>query len=676
MHLFTDYIQPLTLWLHVHPNFAVLITFLISFTESLAIIGSIIPGSVTMTAIGILAGSGIMRIDLTFIAAAFGAIAGDTGSYALGYTFSDRLTNVWPFSHYPSWLVYGKDFFARYGATSVLVGRFVGPMRSIIPVIAGMMHMNHWHFLLANIISAIGWSILYVLPGVLIGIASSELSTESATRLFVLILILLVVIWLASLGIKWLFTHTNQFLRATLHNFWSRLKRHPQLAKYAKGLAPKTEVNHYPTAALIIFLLLCLVMSIFIMAIILQGAWAANINSAAYLFLQSLRTQPFDAFFIVVSLIVSPIPLLTLISAFSLYALYYRDWRTLGYWLSVGLITSITILLIEPNSHFLYHTLSFPAIDLTLATSLFSFLILYISALYRTITMFILRIALMFILFLAGTALIYLGDKWLTSILASYFIGLTICLIHWVFYRRYAQPHKRSQLLIALSCLFIALATYLSSHVYFKELVRAHSTHVEQYVMTDEVWWNQKQPMLPVYSTNRIGRNVGLLNIQYAGSIETLVKSLEANGWKPQSNSFFYSLILRAGGHTSSNEMPLTTQIYLNRKPILTMTYHASKTEPLLILRLWRSNYHLRSYQEPIWVGSVAPRWQQKKRGGQLSSQPIAVHSYVIKALPGFKFNKITLPKRYLKSLPYPTSRILLTIKEPAKEQVTQENKN
>jgi len=578
MHLFTDYIQPLTVWLHLHPHFALLITFIISFTESLAIIGSIIPGSITMTAIGILAGSGVMRIDLTFIAAALGAIAGDTGSYALGYTFSDRLSSVWPFNRYPSWLVYGKDFFARHGATSVLVGRFVGPMRSIIPVIAGMMHMNHWHFLLANIISAIGWSILYVLPGVLIGVASSELSPESATRLFILILILLIIIWLSSLGIKWLFMHSSQFMRNTLHNFWNGLKQHPQLAKYVKDLAPKNETNHYPTAALIFLLMICFVMSIAIMAIVLQGGFASSINNAAYLFLQSLRTQPFDAFFIIVSLVVSPIPLLTLIFAFSLYTFYYRDWRTFRYWLSIGLVTGVIILVIEPNSHFLYHSLSFPAIDLTLATSLFSFLILYISTLYRTITMLVLRIVLMLILILAGIALIYLGDKWLTSLLASYFIGLTICLIHWIFYRRHTKPHQRSQLLIALSCFFLALATGLSSFLYFKELLRSHSTHLEQYVMTDEVWWNQQQPLLPVYSTNRIGRNIGLLNIQYAGSIDKLVKALEASGWKPQSSSFFYSLLLRAGGHNSSNEVPLTAPIYLNRKPVLTMTYHAGKS--------------------------------------------------------------------------------------------------
>lgn len=674
MYIFTDYMQPLTVWLQVHPQLALLFTFLISFTESLAVIGSIIPGSVTMTAIGILAGSGIMRIDLTFLAATLGAIAGDTGSYTLGYTFSDRLSNIWPFKRYPTWLEYGKDFFYRYGSTSVLVGRFVGPMRSIIPVIAGMMHMNRWHFLVANIISAVGWALLYVLPGVLIGLASSELSAESATHLFVIILTILVVIWLTSLGIKWLLKYAGKFLRPNLHFFWMRLKQNIILEKYIKDLAPRDETNHYPTAALMILLVFCFFMSIITISFVLQGSWAADVNNAIYLFLQSIRTQHFDAFFIIISLIISPLSLLTLMFAFSFYTLYYKDWRTLGYWISLCIITIAVILLIEPNRQLLYHTASFPAISLTLATSLFTFLAFYINSYHRTIPMRILRIALIIILFLAGLSSIYLGDKWLTSIFASFFIGLTICLLHWIFYRRQKKQYPRSQLPIALSCLFLGLATCFSTLLYFKEIVRSHSPHLKQYVMTDDVWWNQQRLLLPLYSTNRIGKRIGLLNIQYAGSIDKLVQSLEESGWKTQSNSFFYSLLLRAGGHKSSGEVPLVAEIYLNKKPALMMTYPLHNDQPPLVLRLWRSNYHLRHYQDPIWIGSVAPRLPKYAKSQM--HQTIDVLRYIINSLPEFRFNKIKLPKRYLTPLANPASQTLLTIKEPTSKEIKEKKGN
>lgn len=227
MHLFTDYIEPLTAWLNANPNWAFLITFLVSCSESLAIIGSLIPGSLTMTAIGILAGSGVLDIGSTFFAATAGAIAGDTISYAIGFKFSDQLVDMWPFSRYPHWLSYGKDYFTRHGGKSVLIGRFFGPLRSIIPVIAGIMRMNQWHFLLANVLSAIGWSILYVGPGIFIGAASYELSAEHARLLFMAVLVILGLIWIVTQAMKSICSQRNRSLfYQQLRQVWNVLKRY------------------------------------------------------------------------------------------------------------------------------------------------------------------------------------------------------------------------------------------------------------------------------------------------------------------------------------------------------------------------------------------------------------------------------------------------------------------
>ena len=194
--------QIIITWLQLHPYWALFFTLVISFAESLAIIGSLVPGSVTMTAIGILAGSGVMRIDLTFIAGIIGAILGDAASYALGAFFSERLVYIWPFRRYPRWLKYGQEYFTRHGGKSVLIGRFFGPLRSLIPIVAGMMHMQRWPFFCANVFSAIGWSILYILPGVLIGSASLHLPTRYMHEVITFILIALIMSWIVSLLIK------------------------------------------------------------------------------------------------------------------------------------------------------------------------------------------------------------------------------------------------------------------------------------------------------------------------------------------------------------------------------------------------------------------------------------------------------------------------------------------
>ncbi|WP_197910446.1 DedA family protein [Desulfosarcina ovata] len=63
----------------------------------------------------------------------------------------------------------GAAFFKRHGSKSVLFGRFVGPVRPVIPVVAGMLGMQPRQFFIVNVLLAVGWALAYVLPGVFFG---------------------------------------------------------------------------------------------------------------------------------------------------------------------------------------------------------------------------------------------------------------------------------------------------------------------------------------------------------------------------------------------------------------------------------------------------------------------------------------------------------------------------
>jgi membrane protein DedA with SNARE-associated domain len=156
--------SPIFQWLNNHPNFAGLVTFLISAGESVAIIGTIIPGSVMMTAIGALAGAGVIPLWSTIFWAIIGAIVGDGISYWIGFYFKDQLHYVWPFKQYPYLLGNGESFFRNHGGMSVFIGRFVGPVRALVPLVAGMLGVKPIRFAVANIASAIGWAPAYMLP--------------------------------------------------------------------------------------------------------------------------------------------------------------------------------------------------------------------------------------------------------------------------------------------------------------------------------------------------------------------------------------------------------------------------------------------------------------------------------------------------------------------------------
>jgi membrane protein DedA with SNARE-associated domain len=125
-------------YLQENPNLGGFIAYLIALSESLAIIGTVIPGSVTMTAIGALVGTGVLPAVSTIIWAIMGAFTGDFISYWVGSYYNERLRKIWPFRRYPHLLTLGEAFFKKHGGKSVVIGRFAGPVRSVVPLIAGI----------------------------------------------------------------------------------------------------------------------------------------------------------------------------------------------------------------------------------------------------------------------------------------------------------------------------------------------------------------------------------------------------------------------------------------------------------------------------------------------------------------------------------------------------------
>src|SRR3990167_3214148 len=115
----SDYVSPLLQWMNANPEWSGLVTFIISASESVAIIGTLVPGSITMTAIGTLAGAGVIPLYQTIIWAILGAIVGDCISYWIGRKFKSKLHNLWPFRNNPTLLERGEVFVHKYGVMSV-----------------------------------------------------------------------------------------------------------------------------------------------------------------------------------------------------------------------------------------------------------------------------------------------------------------------------------------------------------------------------------------------------------------------------------------------------------------------------------------------------------------------------------------------------------------------------
>lgn len=164
MHGFTEAILAFT---RAHDHLAPLVVLLLSFGESLAFVSLVLPATTILLGSGALfAAAGIPFLPV-WAGAAIGAFLGDWLSYWLGAHFKDRIGVFWPFSRYPGLLVSGRSFFARYGVFGVFLGRFLGPVRSVVPIVAGITGMRALPFQIANGTSALVWAAAVLAPGTL-----------------------------------------------------------------------------------------------------------------------------------------------------------------------------------------------------------------------------------------------------------------------------------------------------------------------------------------------------------------------------------------------------------------------------------------------------------------------------------------------------------------------------
>ncbi|MCQ9424581.1 bifunctional DedA family/phosphatase PAP2 family protein [Pseudomonas sp. LJDD11] len=160
-----EWLNGITGWLTANPSWVAAAIFIVAFIECVAIAGIVVPGTVLMFAIAALAGSGILGLSDVLLLGFAGGILGDLVSYAVGRRFHQNIRRLPGLRSHPEWMTGAEAYFQRYGIASLLVGRFIGPLRPMLPMIAGMCDMPFPRFLAVSIIATIGWSIAYLLPG-------------------------------------------------------------------------------------------------------------------------------------------------------------------------------------------------------------------------------------------------------------------------------------------------------------------------------------------------------------------------------------------------------------------------------------------------------------------------------------------------------------------------------
>ena len=162
-------------------QYAPLVVFLMALGETIVIVSMFIPSTFLLFAVGgLMAASGVPLMP-SLIAGGLGASLGFSVMYIASATLQGRLLAAWPFRNYPEMMQKTQDFARKWGVMGVFIGHFMGPLRVLIPIVAGITHMRPAAFMIANIVGAFGWICVFFAPGYLI--VSSEAYASTLARL-------------------------------------------------------------------------------------------------------------------------------------------------------------------------------------------------------------------------------------------------------------------------------------------------------------------------------------------------------------------------------------------------------------------------------------------------------------------------------------------------------------
>lgn len=601
-------------WLSAHPVITGVVIFLVAFSESLVVVGIIVPGAAVMIGFGALIATGYLDFWPTTILAILGAVAGDGLSYWLGKKYQRQLFNLWPLSRHPELFDRSVRFFDRHGGKSVFLGRFVGPLRALVPAVAGMSHMPLSRFAFTNVLSAIGWAPLYLLPGIAFGL-SLELATEVAGRLAILIVVLLVLflilIWIIRHTYAWLAPQTDALLFRLL--MWSR--RHPLIGKLPISIASPDQPEMRGLTLLAILLLITTAGFLLLSQAVLGDTMLGGMDKLLHGALQALRSPPIDSLMVLATSLGDAVLLLIIVIITALWLGWQRHWLALWHCLAAFLFPALLVQLLKlsfdlprpPTAMLPTDLHTFPSGHATLAMTVYGFLAVLITRdlvpRYRTSVYTIAGILIMAI----GFSRVYLGAHWSTDVIAGLTLGLAWVAFLGIAYRRHeklAQIPAKKTLLLGLALAFVMIAYPIAKYDQHKQ---TYAPHYETQILDASSWWQTDWQTLPLYRGDLRKQNNHPLTIQWTGTLTSLSQHLYRHGWQQPEYSTA-KLLQWLNPNPDLKKLPLLPQVHEGQYETLRLIKYEKQLDRILVLRLWPTHKKIQKNKTllPLWVGNVS----------------------------------------------------------------------
>jgi undecaprenyl-diphosphatase len=606
----SELLQTLLDWIALHPYAFSAAVFCISLMESLVVLGLLVPGAALLFGAGALIATGALPLYPILFWTIVGAITGDFISYLLGHHYHQQLRVIWPFRRYPELVNNGVNFFYRHGGKSIFMARFIGPLRPIVPAIAGMMNMTPARFLLIDVIACILWAPVYILPGIVFG-ASLGLAAEVAGRLVVLLVAITGFTWLG----LWLLGSLIRLLRPHAISAGERVlnwsRSHPYIRPLAGSLLDPDhpEARGLATLSALFFITFWALPLIATQAV--QGQLLGGIDAYVYQSLQELRTPWADAVMVFFSGLGSQRVLLPLLAGSIAWLLWRRRSQAAVHWLAAyacaGLLTwilKVSMRIEQPLAAL--DGYAFPSAHTGMSVVAYGFLALLVARElplsrrwlpYLTTGVLITPIAL---------SRLYLGAHWLSDVLAGLSLGIFWVALLGIAYDRHPAPRLPViRLLLVAGTLLLVTGSWQTWHNHNRELA-LYAPRIQAQPIALAQWTDDGWKSLPAYRIDLEGRHSQPINFQWGGSLDTLKGVLERRGWRSAPAITLVSTMNWLAPVATVSALPVLPEVNDGRHQALVMLApRLSDDEGLTVVRLWPSDLRLEGSGLRIWMGKV-----------------------------------------------------------------------
>ena len=416
---------------------------LLAFGEALILTSVFAPGTIVVLIGGALVAQGLYDFGDMVWFVALGTILGAEASFRIGarggHLFQE---GRWIFSS--ANLDRGKRFLAKYGASSIILGHFFGPLRPIVPVVAGLSGISRTRFFLWNVVGGLAYTLVVLSVGYFFGTAL-DLFSAAATRagLFALaILLVTVTLWFIWVKLRQAVPFVVSVLQSVGHavrenpDVRSLVGRHPFLFRFLKDRISRERFSGLPAtllgAATAYFLLLYASSTFDYVTqgqIVQADMRLANLMSA-------FRDPSLTSFFTIVTALGSGLVIVVLAVAVSLLLwLSHRLYCLPGLWIALIGNTATVILLKNLFARarpalavYGENSYSFPSGHSAGAVAFFGF-VTYVVIRERLAPVWVSLAAGVTIIFSIGLSRIYLVEHYLSDVLNGYLVGVLWALL-------------------------------------------------------------------------------------------------------------------------------------------------------------------------------------------------------------------------------------------------------